>query len=56
MEKTLVVNKINRTATYNNITDKFELEKLWKKILLVIYPQTYQIKFYFLFPKYMNDN
>ena len=31
--KTLVVNKINRTATYNNITDKFELENYEKNII-----------------------
>jgi hypothetical protein len=31
--KTLIVNKINRKATYNNITDKFELENYEKNII-----------------------
>ena len=31
--KTLIVNKINRKATYNNITDKFELENYEKSII-----------------------
>jgi len=31
--KTLIVNKINRKATYNNITDKFELENYENTIL-----------------------
>ena len=30
--KTLIVNKINRKTTYNNITDKFELENYEKSI------------------------
>jgi hypothetical protein len=32
-EKTLIEKKINRKATYNNITDKFELEKYEKNII-----------------------
>ena len=31
--KTLIVNKINRKTTYNNITDKFELENYEKNII-----------------------
>ena len=31
--KTLIANTINRTATYNNITDKFELENYEKTII-----------------------
>ena len=31
--KTLIVNKINRTTTYNNITDKFKLENYEKNII-----------------------
>ena len=31
-EKILIVNKINRKTTYNNITDKFELENYEKSI------------------------
>ena len=31
--KTLIENKINRKATYNNITDKFELENYEKNII-----------------------
>ena len=32
-EKILIVNKINRKTTYNNITDKFELENYEKTII-----------------------
>jgi len=31
--KTLIVNKINKKTTYNNITDKFELENYEKNII-----------------------
>lgn len=31
--KTLIVNKLNRKTTYNNITDKFELENYEKNII-----------------------
>ena len=31
--KTLIVNKINKKTTYNNITDKFELENYEKSII-----------------------